>query len=326
MRSRGCIAGNKSNQEHGIYVLTVNPDLHRRATTLGLLATLASRPAYADDGTIERLPDLAAPGIAPRAVEVWLPPGFDRTRRYAALYMHDGQMLFDPARSWNRKSWDLDRVATQLLAANQLRDFIVVAIANDPQRRHAEYFPQAALAFLQPEKLRETFAREAFGGVPAGDAYARFLVEVVKPTVDARYPTLGTPEHTCIMGSSMGGLASLYAVCEYPQVFGAAAALSTHWIGSFERNRAIPAALLEYLRRKLPPADRIRLYMDRGTEGLDALYDVAQADVDRLMAEQGHIAPTFFSKVFNGADHDEDAWSARLAEPLRFLLGHTDAR
>lgn len=306
--------------------MTVNFDLQRRVATLGLLALAATRPAHSAEGTLERLPTLGAPGIAPRNVDVWLPPEFDRRRRYATLYMHDGQMLFDARQTWNGKAWHVDRVAAQLIANKVLEDFIVVAIANDPQRRHAEYFPQQALAHLQPPALRRRFIDEALGGTPAGDAYTRFVAEVVKPAVDARYPTLNARAATFIMGSSMGGLASLQALCEYPKIFGAAACLSTHWIGSFERNDEIPAALLEYLRRKLPAADQIRIYMDRGTRDLDALYDSAQAKVDAMLAEKGHSPPVFISKVFDGATHDETAWSARLAEPLTFLLGREHAR
>lgn len=101
----------------------------------------------------------------------------------------------------------------------------------------------------------------------------------------------------------------------------AVAALSTHWIGTFERNDEIPAALLAYLRRRLPNAGDCRLYMDRGTGTLDALYDDAQRQVDELLLEKGYRPPYFVSKVFEGAAHDEDSWGTRLDEPLGFLLG-----
>ncbi|MFM7432034.1 MAG: alpha/beta hydrolase [Gammaproteobacteria bacterium] len=300
--------------------MTVNFDLQRRVATLGLLALAATRPAHSAEGTLERLPTLGAPGIAPRNVDVWLPPEFDRRRRYATLYMHDGQMLFDARQTWNGKAWHVDRVAAQLIANKVLQDFIVVAIANDPQRRHAEYFPQQALAHLQPPALRRRFIDEALGGTPAGDAYTRFVAEVVKPAVDARYPTLNARAATFIIGSSMGGLASLQALCEYPKIFGAAACLSTHWIGSFERNEAIPRSLREYLERKLPPPDTVRIYLDRGTEELDALYDDAQREMDLLMQRAGFTPPRFQSRTYPGAGHDEKTWRERVAEPLQFLL------
>jgi enterochelin esterase-like enzyme len=304
-----------------------HPDMQRRRTMFWLAlgagladcTPVAAAPAV-DQGRLERLPALGRAGIAARPVDVWLPPGFDRRRRYAALYMHDGQMLFDPRGTWNRKAWEVDRVIAGLLAVGRVRNVIVIGIHNDPSRRHAEFFPEAAITDLEPAALRTTFIAEALGGRPAADDYLRFLVEVVIPQVNAAYPVLGGRESTFIMGSSMGGLISLYALCEYPQVFGAAAALSTHWIGSFERNTQIPAALLAYLRRRLPAAGGSRIYMDRGTRDLDALYDDAQRQVDTLLEERGYRPPNFKSRVFKGATHDEDAWRARLAEPLEFLL------
>mgnify|MGYP002382183372 CR=1 FL=1 len=123
------------------------------------------------------------------------------------------------------------------------------------------------------------------------------------------------------MGSSMGGLISCYALCEHPQVFGGAACLSTHWIGSYERNEPIPSAALAYLREKLPAPASVRLWMDRGTTELDALYDEAQPRIDTLLAEKGFRAPGFVSKVFEGTGHNENAWRDRLPEVLGFLLG-----
>ena len=189
----------------------VNPDLQRRAAlawlTLagGMLdaATAGPLPEAGEDfGRIESLGALRAEGIAARTIDVWLPPGYERNRRYAVLYMHDGQMLFDPAGTWNRKAWRVDRAASRLLAAGRLRDFIVVAIPNDPQRRFAEFFPQAALTNLQPPALRDAFVREALGGRPAADDYLRFVVEVVKPRIDAAYPVFTDRDSTFIMGSS----------------------------------------------------------------------------------------------------------------------------
>lgn len=319
--------------------MSVNPDLHRRAMARlvvslgGLVALTGASRAIArtgfmpeevmpkdNEGTVEQLATLSSPGIAARDVEIWCPPDFEQGRRYAVLYMHDGQMLFDPRHTWNRKAWEIDRIASQLIRHRLVRDFLVVGIANDSARRHAEFFPQAALDYLQPDSLRKNFIDKALGGRPAADDYLKFIVEIVKPLVDERYPTLTDRDATFIMGSSMGGLISLYAACEYPNIFGGAAALSTHWIGTYQRNPEIPRALRQYLERKLPPADRTRLYMDRGARGLDALYDDAQAQVDVLMKSRGYEAPNFMSRVYPDGDHDETSWAARLDDPLRFLL------
>lgn len=289
-------------------------------TAACLAAPLTVAAAGARPGRVERLRLPDWPQLEARPVEVWLPPGYRADRPHAVLYMHDGQMLFDPAGTWNRQAWQVDAVAAPLLQSGRLRDFIVVGIWNAGPARHAEYFPQGFLPHL-PAALREHLVAESLQGHPRSDAYLRYLVEHIKPAVDARYATDPCRSASFLMGSSMGGLISCYALCEYPEVFGGAACLSTHWIGHFERNTEVPAAALAYLRAKLPDPARVRLWLDRGDQELDAKYDAAQTQVDALLAAKGFRAPGFVSRVYAGTGHNETAWSARLAEPLQFLLG-----
>jgi enterochelin esterase-like enzyme len=272
-------------------------------------------------GRIERLEHFASRHVDARHVEVWLPPGFDPAKRYAVLYMHDGQMLFDASTTWNKLAWNVDAVAARLMAQGQVQDFIVVGPWNNGRHRRAEYFPAKFLPHL-PEPLRRAFVAQGLQGPARSDAYLRFLVEELKPAIDARYPTRPEREATYLMGSSMGGLISVYALAEYPHVFGGAACLSTHWIGGAERNDDVPSAAIAYLRAALPPAATVKLWMDRGTTELDALYGQAQTRIDALMADKGFVpGPRFQTRVYEGAGHNEVAWSARLHEPLTFLLG-----
>jgi enterochelin esterase-like enzyme len=272
-------------------------------------------------GKLERYASFPSKYVAPRTVEVWLPPNYSAARRYAVLYMHDGQMLFDPATTWNQQAWNIDDVAAPLIASGKVREFIVVAPWNSGRTRHAEFFPQKFLTYLQPKELRDQFVNDALLGAPLSDAYLKFLVDELKPFIDQRYATRPERESTFLLGSSMGGLISLYALLEYPDVFGGAAALSTHWIGTFERNANLPAAALGYMREKLPPPGRHKIYMDRGTIDLDAKYDESQPLVDALMAERGFSAPLFETRLFENASHTERDWSLRLDVPLQFLLG-----
>lgn len=285
-----------------------------------LSACASDRPAAARPGRVERLPALASRHVDARHVDVWLPTDYDpKNRRYAVLYMHDGQMLFDPTSTWNKQAWQADTVAARLLAERRVRDFIIVGPWNNGRFRHAEYYPGQFLPHVD-EAVRARFVAEALQGRSRSDDYLRYLVEELKPVIDARYATRPEREHCLLAGSSMGGLISIYALCEYPQVFGGAACLSTHWIGIHQRNDALPTAALRYLREKLPVSDSVRLWMDRGDQELDALYDQAQARVDALMAEKGFAPPRFVSKVYAGTGHNENAWHARLPEVFRFLL------
>jgi enterochelin esterase-like enzyme len=239
---------------------------------------------------------------------------------HAVLYMHDGQMLYDAATTWNRQAWQVDVPAARLMAEGRTRDFIVVGVWNGGAMRFAEYYPRGFLPHLPPAAgaaLRE----RGLQGEGLSDAYLRFLVEELKPLVDARYRTHTGPEHTALIGSSMGGLISVYALLEYPRVFGAAAGLSTHWIATHEDNDVFPAAALAYLREKLPAPGALKLYLDRGTTELDAQYGRAQARVDALLKERGFAQPLVVSRVFDGTGHNERDWAARLHVPLEFLLG-----
>lgn len=271
-------------------------------------------------GRLERWDPFPSRHVPPRPVEVWLPPGYDGRRPHAVLYAHDGQMLFDPRTTWNRQAWGVDRVAAPLIAEGRLRDCIVVGPWNGGPRRSAEFFPAAWWARLDAAG-RAQMAPPLAGEPPSGEAWLRFLVEELKPAVDRRYATRPGREDCALMGSSRGAAISLFALCERPDVFGAAACLSTHWIGSFQRNAAVPDAILGWLRETLPPPERVRLWMDRGTRELDALYDEAQARVDALMAERGFRPPRFRSVVHDGSGHNETDWQRVLAQPLLHVLG-----
>lgn len=306
----------------------MTPAPNRRQAALATLCAMlpvacAQTPTMprATAGRLERLADFPSRHIGPRHVDVWLPPGYSAGKPHAVLYMHDGQMLFDASTTWNQQAWQVDQAAARGMAEGRLRDFIVVGPHNHPTLRHAEFFPQGFLPHLAPESLRQRFIGEALKGQPRADAYLRFLVDELKPAIDARYATERGRDSTFAMGSSMGGLISVYALCEYPQVFGGAAALSTHWIGSYERNEEIPSAAIAYLRDKLPAPGEVKLYMDRGTTQLDAQYDQAQPRIDALMAEKGFKPPRFVTRVFEGTGHNEVDWSRRLHIPLEFLLG-----
>jgi predicted alpha/beta superfamily hydrolase len=253
--------------------------------------------------------------VAARNIDVLLPASYasEPGRRYPVLYMHDGQNLFDPGLSSMGVDWDVDGAVARLTAAGELREVIVVGVWNTPERT-LEYAPAKALP-----------AGPVNTGVPGrapidlaqvkSDAYLRFLVEELKPAIDARYRTLPGPADTVVMGSSMGGLISLYAVAEYPQVFGAAGAVSTHW-------PAADGAMVEWLGRHLPDPATHRLYFDYGTATLDAGYAPYQEAMDVLLRQAGYRAGENWRTLrFEGAEHNEAAWKARVDEPLRFLLG-----
>lgn len=297
--------------------------LYIAVLTIMLLGSCTNKQQQkADAGQLDIYENFATELIPQRTVLVWLPEDYSPQNRYAVLYMHDGQMLFDEQTSWNKQSWNVDAVAQRLQDEGRCRPFIVVGIDNHPTNRLTEYTPARMLSYLDQENaLLNSFQREEF----IADNYLRFIVEELKPFIDSRYSTLSDRDNTLIMGSSMGGLISLYALCEYPECFGAAACLSTHTpaaIGDFE-HEAEPwsKAFRDYLQDNLPAANSRVVYMDYGDGMIDAGYGPYQALVDSLFAEKGWTEPHFISRFFPGHQHDETSWQQRLHIPLELLLG-----
>ena len=303
----------------------------RRAVLAALAALPLATAARAEapvDGRLVEHPAFPSAHVQPRDVTVWLPPGYDASdARYPVLYMHDGQNLFDASRAPYGAEWGVDEHVARLAATGQIHTPIVVGIGNTPLRLR-EYIPANLIAAL-PDDMRAD-VQAIYGGEPLSDGYVRFLVEALKPFIDATYRTRPGRDDTVIMGSSMGGLISMYALMKHPEVFGAAGCVSTHWPIRIEQ-LTDPAALAAWrdrlteawtgvVRADLPPPGEHRLYFDRGDESLDAFYAEFQTRIDATVRAAGWGPDRFRSLVFPGAEHNETSWNARLDVPLTFLL------
>ncbi len=251
--------------------------------------------------------------VRPRHVEVWLPPGYvsDSGRRYPVIYMHDGQNLFNPADANFGVTWAVAEAITRLASAGEVSPAIVVGLWSTPLR-YAEYRPQRPFDHLSRMTRERLLA--PMGGALLSDNYLSFIVNEVKPVIDTTYRTLPDRLHTSVMGSSMGGLISLYASCEYPDIFGGAGCVSSHW-------PSVEGVIVPYLEDHVPDPATHRIYFDYGTHTLDTLYAPGQAVVDEVMREMGYIeGVNWLTRRFPGAAHFERDWAARVEDPLRFLL------
>ena len=145
-----------------------------------------------------------------KKIWIYLPKNYKSSaRKYDVVYMHDGQNLFDNATAYAGE-WNIDEKLDSLNAP-----IIVVGIEHGNEKRLAELTP---------------FTSEKFGGGKADD-YLDFIVKTLKPHIDKTYNTKSKKKNTTIMGSSLGGLTSYYAVLKYPQIFGKAAVFSpSFWI------------------------------------------------------------------------------------------------
>lgn len=279
-------------------------------------------------GKIIRIINFPSQYVDPRTIDIWLPEHYSPRKKYAVLYMHDGQMLFDSSITWNHQAWAVDSTLGALIRKRKIRDCIVVGIWNNGLQRHAEYWPQKAFALLS-DSAREIILREkkilnASGSIrrePISDQYLKFIVTELKPYIDSNFSVYPDLSHTFIAGSSMGGLISLYTLCEYPQVFGGAACLSTHWTGIYRlNNNPAPDCILQYLASHIPDPSTHKIYFDHGDKTLDSLYVPLQPRVDSLFKASGFTSSNYKSKYFPGEDHSENAWRKRFGVPAVFLL------
>ncbi len=266
-----------------------------------------------DCGEILFFPEFPSEFVQRRNITLWLPPGYrtEKEQRYRVVYAHDGQNLFDPQTSFAGVDWGMDQAMCRLLAEGAVRKALVVGIWNTPAR-YREYDPQRVFEeHLSPQE-KSGYVREH--GRPVADRYLEFIVRELKPFIDSRYRSLPGMAETFLIGSSMGGLISAYALCEYPEVFGAAACLSTHW-------PAGNGKMADYLAARLPDPQHHRFYFDFGTETVDARYEPFQREVDEVMRRRGYLeGRDWVTRKFCGEEHSERAWRRRLDIPLRFLL------
>ena len=265
-------------------------------------------------GTLVYWTDFSSKILGPaRHVSVWLPPGYeeDAERRYKVLYMSDGQNLFDPRIANTGVDWGVDEAVTALVEEGAIEPVIVVGVWSSAMRG-PEYSP--------------------WHDAPQ---YARFLIEEVMPRVNTEFRTLTGPENTAHMGSSMGGLLSFYLATKKNDVFGSCGCVSTHFPLSeamvaqyFPMGDAPPENpdktpyILKDIAAGLDIPAGARLWFDYGTEGLDSAYAPTHAALKKALLAKGLVdGEDFVIRAYDGADHNETSWRARLKDPLRFLYG-----
>jgi predicted alpha/beta superfamily hydrolase len=250
-----------------------------------------------------------------RHVDVYLPPSYSGGRgRFPVIYMHDGQNLSDPDTAF-AGTWELEATLDRL--ANRGIEPIVVGVHNSGEARLAEYSP---------------FPDRRHGGGDA-DAYLAFLVERLKPRIDRLFRTKTDRDATGILGSSMGGLVSLYGFFRYPSVFGRAGAMSPSlWFGH--------GAVLDFIEEARAP--RGRIYLDVGTlEGVGTLRDARR--LGRMLVKKGFSRdrrarrqqplyrgsnrrvsgddePRLRYVEDAGGRHNEAAWAKRVGSAMEFLF------
>ncbi len=225
-----------------------------------------------------------------RKIRIYLPPEYDNSNEcYPVLYMHDGQNLFDDSTSYVGE-WSVDEILDSLYASDNFK-LIIVGIDNGQQYRMTEYGPW--------KNIRN--------GKPEGKKYMEFIVEDLKPIIDNQYRTLSNRENTAIMGSSMGGFISHYAIFEYPEIFSKAGVFSpSFWysknVFSFTEEKNLK--------------QNIKIYMlIGGKEGTKLTLKM-----EKLLRKKGFTDDNLVVKVDPEGEHNEAFWKANFCTAVQFLF------
>jgi predicted alpha/beta superfamily hydrolase len=259
-----------------------------------IASPVADKPSTAQANVSLLAEKLAMPGLnRTRQLRIYVPLNYANSeKRYPVLYMHDGQNLFDTATAYAGE-WNVDETMNALSKAGKL-ELIVVGIDNGEAKRMTELNPWPSVQF----------------GAPEGKEYVDFIVNVVKPLIDKQYRSKPDRANTAIMGSSMGGLISHYAINQYPQIFSKAGIYSpSYWIAN---------ASIDFIASK-PAAKDARLYLATGEkEGGEQVPDVQRAYTAILKA--GHPGSNVSLKIVAGAEHNEKFWSSDFENAVLWLF------
>ena len=244
--------------------------------------------------------------VPSREIRVWLPPGYDEgDLRYPVIYFHDGQNVFRPGGPFG--CWFAEDAAAEEMKSGQMREAIIVAVPNNEadmgNARITEYQPPS-----------DTNPRDPSRGNGICDRYGKFLLEKVKPAIDARYRTLPDRENTAVAGSSMGGLVSLWLGLN-TEAFGAVGVFSP----ALWTSPNFMKSVMEGTKK-----DNLRIYMDMGTEekgNLTGDYWQDALAVREALLKQGYVeGESLLWNPGEGDEHNEKAWAKRLPVALRFLM------
>lgn len=228
-----------------------------------------------------------------RTIRMYFPPNYSSGKRFPVIYMHDGQNLFDSATSFSGE-WKVDEILDSLYKYHNF-SCIVVGVYNGENQRLNELSP---------------WHNDTLNAGGDGDKYAKFIVKTLKPFIDSHYRTLIDRENTAIMGSSMGGLMSLYLALQYPDVFGKAAIFSPSlWFSpkSFEM-------IQKYNLKKIQ-----KIYLLSGAkEGTQTVSNTLKAD--SLLRSVGFDENYLMCKISKDGEHSEWFWSREFGDAIKFLF------
>ena len=244
-----------------------------------------------------------------RTVDYWLP----KQAATHLLIAHDGQNIFDGTTSTHRhQTWKMAQSALRVSASLGINPPAIIGVwhsqtEENPWGRGKDLTP--ARYFREGLEVHQDFKDILVADKLESDQYLATIFNEIVPTIAPQV----SPTNTAMIGSSMGGLNTLYALGENSTKFSTALALSPHW--PFAGN-----GLVEVTIGSLPDPGQHKIWMSHGTKGLDAAYPPFQIYADKLLRARGYKNHDFVSKVYNRSGHNERSWAKYLDQPMRFWL------
>lgn len=226
-----------------------------------------------------------------KKIWVYLPKSYEKSQKaYSVIYMHDAQNLFDATTSYVGE-WKIDEYLDSMAEDKT----IIIGIEHGNDKRIEELTP---------------YSNEKYGG-GKGDLYLDFIINTLKPHIDSTFRTLTDAKHTSIVGSSLGGLISFYAIIKYPEIFENAGVFSA----SFWINREI-FQLVESI--DIPESSRF--YFIVGSEEGDKDMVKDQENMVSLLERKGVKPENIVNKVCKGGKHSETYWSDYFPAAYQWLI------
>jgi hypothetical protein len=261
--------------------------------------------------------------LGDRTVDYWAPKNPGRH----IVVAHDGQNILDKRNiginPHQRATWELAQSAVRIADKNNLPAPTVICVYHTPYLednlgRLKEYTPQKYLTEKENWMVEsyglynvqvETFLKEL-----SADQLLKDITEIIVPEITSRIGQQITPEYTAIIGASMGGLATIYAAIQKPDFFQTALSFSPHWVIGGD-------ALAEKMMMDFPAPSKHKLWMSRGTKGLDALYEGSQNLANQVIQLRGYIeGKNFTSRILKNGAHSNATWAKHAPAALDFWL------
>jgi alpha-glucosidase len=225
-----------------------------------------------------------------KKIWLYLPKNYvNSTKKYPVIYMHDAQNLFDAKTSYAGE-WNVDEKLDSLNA-----QVIVVGIEHGNEKRIDELTP---------------YKNSKYGGGNA-DKYLDFIVNTLKPEIDKKYRTKPTAKNTIIMGSSLGGLTSFYAVLKYPEIFGKAGVFSPSFWYSND--------IYTYVEKS--KKNKAKIYFlcgDKETDDNSMVLDLNKME-HLLNKNRCYCLNLNEKKIVKGGQHNEKLWRDGFVEAITWL-------